>query len=231
MSDYISIETENGHFRAYVARPAVSPASAVVVLHEIFGVNADMRQTCHELADKGYLAICPDLFWRQEPGVDLSHWSDAEWKKGLALYAAYDLDIGVGDILACVEAARHVAGATGKVAVMGYCLGGLLTYLTAARGKVDAAVSYYGGGTEGHLQHANEVTGPLLMHFGEEDEFISKDAQSNIKSALAGNPHVQIFSYPGCGHAFARHTGTRYDAAAAALANCRTWTLLERALH
>ena len=94
MKDGITIEGRAGAFGAYIARPKALPAPAVVVLHEVFGVNADIRKTCGELAEQGFVAVAPDLFWRQEPGVDLNHWSDAEWKKGLALYAAYDRDKG-----------------------------------------------------------------------------------------------------------------------------------------
>jgi carboxymethylenebutenolidase len=118
MSATIKIVTSGGVFSAYVAKPAAASAPAVVVLQEIFGVNADMRETCRELADKGYIAVCPDLFWRQQPGLDLSHWSEAEWKKALALYAAYDFDAGLSDIIATVAAARTLDGASGKVGVM-----------------------------------------------------------------------------------------------------------------
>lgn len=226
MSQFLSIPTPDGDFIAYVARPAVQPAPVVVVLHEIFGVNDDMRQTCAELAEQGFLAICPDLFWRQEPGLDLNAWSEAEWSKGLALYQAYDRDIGAQDIGRLVEFARTMEGGSGKVAVMGFCLGGLMTFLAAARGPVDAAVAYHGGDTENYLSEAPAIQAPLLMHLAEEDEFISKDAQARIKAALADRPKVQIYSYPGCNHAFARHTGSHYDPAAAKLANDRTWAFL-----
>src|SRR6266849_5292255 len=137
MSEHMTVTTADGAFQAYVARPDASSAPAVVVLHEVFGVNADMRQTCDELASKGFIAVCPDLFWRQEPGVDLNTWSDAEWKKGLALYTAYDRDAGVHDVVAAMREAGRLVGASGKVGVMGFCLGGLLAFLTASREKVD----------------------------------------------------------------------------------------------
>jgi carboxymethylenebutenolidase len=226
MSQTINIPTEGGEFSAYVARPSNASAPVVVVLHEIFGVNEDMRQTCLELADKGFIAIAPELFWRQERGVDLNTWSDAEWKKGLALYTAYDRDIGVRDVIATVRAAEQLEGASGKVGVMGFCLGGLMTYLAAARHNLDASVAYHGGDTESYLGEARGITAPLLMHLAEEDEFISKDAQARIKAALADVPNAKIYSYPGCNHAFARHTGVHYDANAAALANERTWAFL-----
>ncbi len=226
MSQTITIQTEGGEFAAFVAYPATLPAPVVVVLQEIFGVNADIRATCLELAGQGFIAIAPDLFWRQERGVDLNSWSEAEWKKGLALYTAYDRDVGVRDVVATLRAARTLEGATGKVAVLGFCLGGLMTYLTAARHDVDAAVAYHGGDTEKYLAEAKGITAPLLMHLAEEDEFISKDAQAQIKAALAEVPSATVYSYPGQNHAFARHTGTHYDATAAALANGRSWAFL-----
>jgi len=226
MKDHITIEGRDGAFAAYIARPKTSPAPAVVVLQEIFGVNMDMREWCDELAAHGFIAVCPDLFWRQEPGLDLNHWSDAEWKKGLALYGAYDRDKGVRDIVDTAHAAGQLEGASGKVGVMGFCLGGLMTFLTAAREKIDAAVAYHGGDTEKYLDEADKITAPMLMHLAEEDEFISKEAQTKIKAALSNKPNVEIYTYPGCNHAFARHTGTHYNAAAAAKANGRTWQFL-----
>ena len=226
MKDRITIEGRDGAFGAYMARPKTLPAPAVVVLQEIFGVNMDMRETCDELAAQGFIAVCPDLFWRQEPGLDLNHWSDAEWKKGLALYAAYDRDKGVRDIVDTAHASGQLDGASGKVGVMGFCLGGLMTFLTAAREKIDAAVAYHGGETEKYLDEADKITAPMLMHLAEEDEFISKEAQTKIKAALSNKPNVEIYTYPGCNHAFARHTGTHYDAAAAGEANGRTWQFL-----
>src|SRR5271156_1885952 len=118
MENHIVVESPDGKFHAYISRPAKLPAPAVVVLQEIFGVNADIRETCDELAGRGFIAIAPDLFWRREPGLDLSSWSDADWKKGLALYTEYDLDSGVRDITATVSVARSLNGASGKVGVM-----------------------------------------------------------------------------------------------------------------
>jgi carboxymethylenebutenolidase len=226
MRQTISIQTEGGEFSAFVARPAETPAPSVIVLHEVFGVNEDIRQTCRELADQGFIAIAPELFWRQERGVDLNSWSDEEWRKGLALYTAYDRDTGVRDVVATMRAAKHLDGASGNVGVMGFCLGGLMTYLTAARHDVDAAVAYHGGDTERYVGEAHAISAPLLMHLAEEDEFISKEAQARIKAALASVRSAMVYSYPGQNHAFARHTGLHYNAAAAALANGRTVAFL-----
>ena len=222
MNNCINIDTPDGSFSAYIARPAVLPAAAIVVVQEIFGVNADLRDTCDELAAQGYLALSPDLFWRMERGVDLSDQTEAEWKKGFALYKAFDYDAGVADIVATMQTASTMSGASGKVGLMGYCLGGLMTFLVSARAGADASVVYYGGDTDKHLNEAPQLKSPLLMHLGEEDEYISKDAQRAITQALAGNACAQVLTYPGCSHAFARHRGQHYDKEAAALANGRT---------
>ena len=230
MSEYITVDTPDGSFQAYLARPDTLPAPAVVVIQEIFGVNLDLRDTCDALAAQGYLAVSPDLFWRQEPGVDMSDQSPEEWKKAFALYTAFDRDAGVADIAATMAVARSLPGANGKIGVMGFCLGGLMTFLTAARVGADAAVVYYGGGTDQYLVEADDIKTPLMVHLGADDEYIPKPAQEAITKALADKPLAHVFIYPGCNHAFARHRGTHYDADAAALANGRTAEFFERHL-
>ena len=222
MKDRIAIGGRDGTFNAYIARSTALPAPAIVVLHEVFGVNADIRKTCDELAEQGFIAVAPDLFWRQEPGVDLGVNSEPDWQHGLRLYQAYDRDVGVGDIRDTLDAVARLPDCTGKVAVQGYCFGALMTFLTAMRCRVDAAVAYHGADTEKYLGEVDNLHAPLLMHLGEEDEFISKAAQVRIKTALAGKSNATVYSYPGQHHAFARHDGAHYDAAAAALANGRT---------
>jgi carboxymethylenebutenolidase len=229
MSKYITVETADGIFRAYSAKPRELPAPAVVVIQEIFGVNADLRDTCDELAAQGYWAISPDLFWRMEPGVDISDQSEAEWKKAFALYTAFDYDAGVADINATMQVARSLPEASGKVGLMGFCLGGLMTFLTTARHGADASVVYYGGNTDKHLDEAKSIRNPLLMHLAGNDEYIPKTAQESIIAALKRIERTQVFTYPGCSHAFARHRGAHYDKNAASLANRRTADFL--ALH
>jgi len=231
MEDRITIEGRDGMFNAYVARPKTLPASIVVVLQELFGVNADIRKTCDELAEQGFLAVAPDLFWRQEPGVDLSVTSEADWQHGLRLYQAYDRDAGVRDISDTLGTMAKLPECTGKTAVQGYCLGALMTFLTAVRCHADAAVAYHGADTEKYLGEVDNLSAPLLMHLGEEDEFISKPAQAQIKAALASKENATVYSYPGQRHAFARHNGEHYNAAAAALANGRTSEFLHQQLR
>ncbi len=231
MKDRITIEGQDGAFGAYIARPMVLPAPAVVVLQELFGVNADIRKTCDELAEQGFIAVAPDLFWRQEPGVDLSVTSESDWQHGLRLYQAYDRDAGARDVKDTANSVAKLPDCSGKVAVMGFCLGALMTFLAAVRYGVDAAVAYHGGDTEKYLGELNGFDLPLLMHLAEEDEFISKPAQAEIKAALASKPKATVYSYPGQHHAFARHNGAHYNAAAAALANSRTSEFLNRQLR
>jgi carboxymethylenebutenolidase len=231
MTDRITIPGRDGAFNAYIARPMVLPAPGVVVLHEVFGVNADIRKTCDELADQAFIAVAPDLFWRQEPGVDLSVTSEADWQHGLRLNQDYDRDAGARDVEDTVDYVAKLPGCTGRVAVMGFCLGGLMTFLTAVRYEVDAAVAYHGGDTEKYLGEVDGLHAPLLMHLAEEDEFISKAAQAEIKAALANKPHATVYSYPGQRHAFARHNGAHYNQAAAKLANGRTSEFLHQELR
>src|ERR1700694_4784267 len=231
MGDRITIEGQDGTFNAYIARPKIMPAATVVVLQELFGVNADIRKTCDELAEQGFVAAAPDLFWRQEPGVDLSVTSEADWQHGLRLYQAYDRDAGVRDVNDTLDTVAKLPECTGKIAVQGYCLGALMTFLTAVRRHVAAAVAYHGADTEKYLGEVDGLDAPLLMHLAEEDEFISKAAQAEIKAALASKTNATVYSYPGQRHAFARHNGTHYNAAAAALANGRTSEFLNQQLR
>jgi len=230
MAEWIDIQAEDGTFGAYVARPAEA-GPAVLVIQEIFGVNADLRATCGELAAQGFVAISSDLFWRAAPRIDMNKLDEQEWKRGFELYQSFDFDRGERDIGATVAAARKLNGTSGKVGVMGFCLGGLLTFLTAARHNVDAAVSYYGGGTEQRVAEGENFKTPVMLHLAGEDEYMSKEAQAKIKEALGHNPLVEIHQYAGCNHAFARHKGAHYDAAAAALANSRTQAFLEQHLR
>jgi carboxymethylenebutenolidase len=231
MKNRITIQGRNGTFDAYIARPEALSAPAVIVLHEVFGVNADIRKTCDELAELGFIAAAPDLFWRQEPGVDLSVTSEPDWQHGLRLYQGYDRDAGAEDVKDTAGVAAKMPECTGVVAVLGYCLGGLMSFLTAVRHRVDAAVVYHGGEIDKYLGEVDRLHVPVLMHLADEDEFISKSAQAEIKAALTSKPNVTIYSYPGQRHAFARHNGAHYNAAAAALANGRTRDFLNQRLR
>lgn len=222
MGDYHSIKTSDGEFKAYVARPAAAKAPAVLVLQEIFGVNAVVRGIADDLAAKGYLAIAPDLFWRLQPGVDITDQSPEEWKQALDLMNRFDVDKGVEDIGVTLAHIRKDDGCAGKAGAVGYCLGGLLAFLTAARTDVDASVSYYGVGLENRVGEADKIAKPLMLHIADEDAFSSREAQKVVVGALKDHPHVTLHIYPGRNHAFARPDGEHWNAEDAALANQRT---------
>lgn len=231
MGETRSIRTsDGGTMSAYVARPDRSSAPAVVVIQEIFGVNQVMRNITDGLAGQGYLAICPDLFWRIEPGIDITDQSEAEWKKAFELFNAFDVDKGVEDIAATIADIRSDPTCNGKVGAVGFCLGGQLAYLTAARTDADASAAYYGVGIENRLTEAAKITRPLMMHIAEEDQFVPKPAQAQIIAALEGHPQVTIHTYPGRDHAFARMGGEHYHAGDAQTAGERTLAFFQQNL-
>ncbi|MDX5360793.1 MAG: dienelactone hydrolase family protein [Alphaproteobacteria bacterium] len=218
----LQIETQGGRFSAYVAYPDTTPAPAVVVMQEIFGVNKVMRDICDGLAAQGYVAVCPDLFWRIEPGIDITDQTEEEWKKAFGYFQAFDVDAGIADVQATITHVRNMAETTGKVGTVGYCLGGKLAYLSATRTDTDAAVGYYGVGLDALLDEADNIKVPLMLHIATEDGFVPKDAQKKVHDALDGHSHVTLHDYVGNDHAFARVGGAHYDAKAARLANDRT---------
>ena len=226
----ITINSSDGEFSAYLAAPD-SDGPGVLVIQEIFGVNKDMRDHCDRLALEGYFALCPDLFWRQEPGIQITDQSEEEWARAFELFQGFDVELGVVDLKESLEYLRSLDGCTGAVATLGFCLGGKLVYLMACRSHADCNVSYYGVGLDELLHEAHQITTPTMLHIAEEDEFVSKEAQSKINEALANHPCITIHNYPGVNHAFARHRGVHYDEAAATLADERTSKFLQANLH
>jgi carboxymethylenebutenolidase len=220
--------------KGYLAEPdsskGVAPNGAgIVVIQEIFGVNAVMRGVADDLAAQGYVALVPDLFWRLERGVDITDKSEAEWKKALDLMNRFDLAAGVQDIQASIDLLRNRDDVR-KVGTVGYCLGGLLAYLTAARTDADASVSYYGVNIPAFLGEAANIRKPLLLHVAAEDGFVPKPAQEQMTLGLKDNSHVTLHRYEGVDHAFARKGGKNFNAAAADLANSRTADFFRRHL-
>lgn len=216
---------DGGEFMGYLATPASGGGPGVVVIQEIFGVNAVMRGITDGLAGEGFMALCPDLFWRQEPGIQITDQTDEEWARAFELFQGFDLDKGVADLDSTIETLRGLEGCSGKVGTVGFCLGGRLAYLTATRTHADAAVGYYGVALD---EHVDETIGsPLMLHVAGEDEFASKESQAKVRAALEGNPKVTIHDYEGQGHAFARVGGKHYDKATADLANGRTMAFLK----
>ena len=226
----IVINGPDGTFGGYLASPSAGSGPGIVVIQEIFGVNKVMRDIADSFAARGYFALCPDLFWRLEPGVQLTDKSDAEWQRAFALMQKFDPDKGIADIQATIRHLRGLDGASGKVGAVGYCLGGLLAYLTAARTDADASVGYYGVNIDSKLDEANNIAKPLMLHIAEKDQYVKPEAQKKIVDALKTNPRVTIHLYPGMDHAFAREGGAHYDKACADLANGRTSTFFKQHL-
>jgi carboxymethylenebutenolidase len=226
----ITIDGPDGNFGAYLARPSGNSGPGVVVIQEIFGVNKVVRAIADGFAARGYFALAPDLFWRLEPGVQLTDKSEAEWKRAFELMTKFDPDSGVKDIQASMSYLRGLEGCTGKVGAVGYCLGGLLAYLTAARTDVDASVGYYGVNIDQKLDEAKNIKKPLMLHIAEKDQFVKPEAQKKIADTLKGNLLVTLHFYPQMDHAFAREGGAHYDKACADLANGRTSTFFKQHL-
>jgi carboxymethylenebutenolidase len=221
---------DGGSFSAYVATPKSGKGPGIVLIQEIFGVNKVMRDLAGGFAAQGYTVMCPDLFWRQEPGVQITDKTEAEWKKAFALMQGFNTDKGVDDLKATLAALRKNPACTGKAGSIGYCLGGKLAFLMATRSDSDANVSYYGVGLAELLGEAKNIKKPLLLHIAEKDQFTPPEAQKKVIDGLKGNKLVTIYTYPGADHAFARIGGEHYDKKAADLANQRTAEFLKKHL-
>ncbi|MXP26473.1 dienelactone hydrolase family protein [Altererythrobacter indicus] len=208
-------------FSAYVARPQGTAKAAIIVIQEIFGVNAGIRRKCDRLAEEGYLALAPDLFWRLEPGIELDPDIDKEMQQALDLMGQFDQDLGIRDIEASITYLRKEEGMQ-KVGAVGYCLGGRLAYMTAARTDCDATVGYYGVGIDGLLNEKHAIAQPLMLHIPTEDGFVDKDTQARMHEGLDDHPRVTLYDYAGLDHGFATEFGKRRSEEAAQLADTRT---------
>ena len=223
MSETARISTLDGDgaFDCYLARPTGPPTAAIVVIQEIFGVNAGIRRKCDRLAEAGYLALAPDLFWRLEPGVELDPDIAGEFNAALELMGRFDQDLGVRDIEATIRFARNSEGC-GKVGAVGYCLGGRLAYMTAARTDADASVGYYAVGIDNLLREKHAIANPLMLHIPTADGFVPPEVQAQMHHGLDDHPKVTLHDYEGLDHGFATEMGKRRDDAGAELADRRT---------
>ncbi len=223
------LEGEGG-FDAYVAEPEGAPSAAIIVVQEIFGINEGIRRKCDHLAGRGYLALAPDLFWRLEPGVRLDPDVPDQFKRALDLMGRFDQDKGVTDIEATIHAARDRLGDGSKVGIVGYCLGGRLAFMAAARTDADASVGYYAVGLPDILHEKNAIARPLMLHIAGADHFVDEAAQREMHEALDDHPKVTLHDYPGEDHGFATEMGKRRSDEAARLADGRTEAFFERHL-
>jgi len=226
----ITLKSFDGdEFDAYLALPAGGYGPGIVVLQEIFGVNEYMRQVADWYAAHGFVAMVPDLFWRQEPGIQLTDQTEAEWQKAFELYQGLDEVKAVEDSAAAIEFLRKHPACNGRVGAVGFCLGGNLAWLLSVRFKPDCAVGYYGVGIEKSLNEASGLASPLMLHIAGKDDHCPPEAQKQIHAALDSNPLVTIHEYPESEHAFSRRGG-HYDPVAAELAHLRSLEFFVRNL-
>lgn len=227
----MTITGRDGAFQALVRRPVdqeagEGPRPAVIVIQEIFGVNHTMVEVAERLAANGFYAVVPDLFWRFEPGIELDDRKPDDLHRAFELFPRFDVDKGVEDIRATIEAVRGLVGVSGKVGAVGFCLGGLLAFLTATRTDADAVVGYYGVNIDKYAAEKERIAHPLLLHIAGRDQFVPPDAQARMRAALGDDRHVEMHTYPEQDHAFARRDGDHYDPQAARLADQRTHDFL-----
>ncbi|MFN4239037.1 MAG: dienelactone hydrolase family protein [Erythrobacter cryptus] len=208
-------------FGAYLARPEGTPRAAIIVIQEIFGVNPGIRRKCDKLAAEGYLALAPDLFWRLQPGFEADPDIEAEFQTALEMMGRFDQDLAIRDLEACIHHIRRTLGIA-KVGCVGYCLGGRLAFLAAARTDIDASVGYYGVGIDGLLGEKHAIANPLLLHIPTADGFVPRETQAAMHAGLDDHPKVTLYDYEGLDHGFATEMGKRRVEEAAQLADSRT---------
>ncbi len=225
----ISAKDGSGEFSGYLALPAAGEGPGLILLQEIFGVNSTMREIADYYAEEGYVVVVPDLFWRQEPGVELGY-DEASWQKAFGFYQGFDQDKGIEDIDATLSALKGLKAFTGGAGVLGFCLGGRLSYLAACRCDVDAAIGYYGMGMENHLDEADNIRGRLVLHFAENDEYCPAAARNDLYAALESRSNVELYTYPAVDHAFARPGSEHYHKPSALMAHERSVAVLRKAI-
>ena len=227
---WIEIKTaDGGKFRGYLAVPAAGRGPGIVLCQEIFGINAYIREVADYYAEEGYVVLAPDLFWRLGKDVDLGY-SEEEWKKAFDFLQRFDIDKGMEDITAAVRTLRARPEVAGKVGALGFCLGGRLAYLAAARCGVDCAVGYYGVTIEKYLNEAARIKVPMVLHFASEDKYAPPEAVEKIRKAFKGRNEVEIYMYQGVDHAFARTGGMHYDRPASMMAHSRSIALFHKVM-
>ena len=224
----IDVAGADGVFPAYFAAPD-NPKAGLIVIQEIFGVNSHMRDVTERLAEAGFAALTPDLFWRQQPGIELGYTPD-DVARGRELKAKTEVDDAIKDISAAFDALSARAECRAKkIGVIGFCFGGLLTYLAATRLKPACAASYYGGGITAYLDEADKIDCPMQFHFGEQDSAIPLEQVEQIRAAVSGK-NAEIFIYEGAGHGFHCDQRGSYNEASAKVAWERSMTLFNQHL-
>lgn len=220
MTSFAALD-ENARIPGYLALPEAPAKAAIIVIPEIFGVNAGIRAKADGWAKAGYAALAPDIFWRFAPGVELDPDVPAQLQEAFGYFGQYDAELGVKDIEAAIHFLRREQGCD-KVGLVGFCLGGRMAYMAAARTDVSASVGYYGVMIDQMLGEAHAIANPLMLHIPTADHFVDATAQAAIHAGLDDHPKVTLHDYPGLDHGFAAEMGDRRDEAGAQLADSRT---------
>lgn len=222
MGEYTALKAEDGHeLSAYVARPSGEPLAGLVVVQEIFGVNAHIRSVADGYAKDGFLAVAPALFDRIERGVELAY-DGPDMQRALSFIPKLDAEKALADLAAALEFAAIATQR--KVGVIGYCYGGTMAWLAAARLHPSAAVGYYGGNIANYVNEAPAA--PVMLHFGRQDAHIPA---SNVKRIHASHPQVEIYWYD-AGHGFNCDARGSFDLEAAKQARERSLSFLRKHL-
>jgi carboxymethylenebutenolidase len=227
MSD-VFIPVSGGTMGAFLALPEQTPAPGLLLIQEIFGVNSNMRQLAQEWAARGYAVLCPDLFWRQQPGVQLTDQSEAEWQQAFALYKGFDLALGMSDLANSAQWLRAQTFCGAKIGAIGFCLGGRLATLLATTTTIDASIAYYPVALDQHTTELSQIKRPLLIHVATLDKYAVPAMREKYEPLLKTNPLVDYHLYEGLDHAFARRGGQHYNEAGAELALSRSQEFLKR---
>lgn len=211
----------SGSIPAYVSRPEGKPRGAIIVIQEIFGVNPGIRQKADDWAALGYLGVAPDVFWRQKPGLEFNPDVPEEFQEAVGYMMKHDFDLGIQDVEAVIHWIRREEGVP-KVGLVGFCMGGKVAYMAAARTDIDASVGYYGVGIDQMLNESHAIANPLMLHVPTADGFVPPASQKAMHDGLDGNHHVTLHDYEGLDHGFADTFGDRRNEEGARLADQRT---------
>lgn len=225
-SKWIDIRTAQGEvFTGYLSLPPKGSGPGIVLIQEIWGVNEHIRAVADQYALDGYVVLAPDVFWRLEPRVDLTY-DEAGSGKAFGFLRSVNLDLATADIACAVDTLRGLSEVSGKIATLGFCIGGQLSYRVAATGKPDAAVAYYGGAIQDHLALADKISQPILFHYAGLDKLIPQAAVAAVKAKFASGTNATFFDYPDSDHGFNCWGRPAYHQKNAALARGRTLQFL-----
>ena len=222
---------DGGTFSGYLALPESGRGPGIVVIQEIFGITRYLREACDRLAKLGYVALAPDLYWRIQPGTDLDEQQADALPNAFGMMQKLDWAQAVDDAIATVEHLRAQPETGGRAGILGFCLGGGISYFVAAQDSPDTCVSYYGSAVPDALHIAGEVHCPILFHFGTADEYIPAEKREAVVNAFASHTDHEVHVHEGAGHAFDNWNAAMFHhAEAAAEAWPQTVAFLQRTL-